>query len=140
MGLIRKQGGFDLSLKIEDWLNTCERFKTSLRWRYVFIAPDYTIKVNNFYRSFVFEQIVYLGELPDYIMFDFTGCQPIEYPKVKMDISEVIEQLNKASNNIMGIDRCTIRITVREAYDLQKDEHGEWYVVDQRYRFEEPKI
>lgn len=140
MGLIRKQIGFDLETKISTWLNTCERFKTSLRWRYLFITPDYTIKVNNFYRSFVLEQIIYLGELPDYIMFDFTSCQPIEYPKVKMDISEVIEQLNKASNNIMGIDRCTIRISLREAYDLQKDERGKWRIVTRRYRFEEPKI
>lgn len=131
MGLIRKQAGFDLEAKISTWLNTCERFKTTLWWGYVSIAPDNTIKVNNLYRSFAMEQIIHCGELPDYIMFDFTDCYPVKNPHMMMDISEVIEQLNKASNNIIGIDRCTIYTnTTWEPYDLQKDKHGKWRVVD----------
>lgn len=129
MGLIRKQAGFDLQAKIQTWLSTCERFRRSLEWGYVHITPDNMIKVNNFYRSFAIEQIICIGELPDYIMFDFTECQPVQNPQVPMDIPEITSQLNKASNNIIGIDRCIIHTTVWESYEFRKDKSGKWKVV-----------
>lgn len=130
MGLIRRQSGLDLKAKIQTWLSTCERFESTLNWGCVSITSDHTIKVNDSYRSFILEQIIYLGELPDYIMFDFTRCQPVKNPEVRMNIPEIITQLNKVSNNIIGIDRCTINITAWESYDFQKDESGKWSVVD----------
>lgn len=105
MGLIRKQAGFDLKVKIEKWVS---EYLTSF-FQYT-IDDDHRIKVANEDDSWMVifklaseEKI----EVPDYISFEFN--KSIEGVFWRVNIERIVDTLNKYSHIFHNLDRIALR-------------------------------
>lgn len=113
MGLIRKQAGFDLKAKIEEWIEESplnkyfnkkspldeyfnKKYKTSEYW--IDLRDDLKLKVGKWIGGMVLENLLLL-EVPEYIMFEFDD-DPIElYSVPSRERGELIRLFNNKKSN-----------------------------------------
>lgn len=136
MGLIRKQARVDLKTKIEEWIKTNPTLNEYTRYCWFDITPDYAIETNHtcMLRSILLAK----EEIPDYIIFDFSGCGVVTFD-LPWSCEEIVKNLNKYDKHVIGVDKYTIMISAWEYYDFQKDESGKWRVTDYFNLFDQSK-
>lgn len=128
MGLIRKQMGSDLKIKIEDWLK-----KSNLL---LDIRDDLKLSVPNSSREILIQVILYSikesQELPEYIMFDFSQCDYCSHIYHYGGVDDVLQLFNKADKHLFGINKCRIYChkSERALYDLERID-DEWRCVEE---------
>ena len=105
MGLIRKQAGLDLKVKIEKWVS--EHLGSFFKHT---IDDDYRIRVANEDDSWMVifkltsdEKI----EVPDYISFEFN--KSIEGVFWRANTERIVDTLNKYSHIFYNLDHITLR-------------------------------
>ena len=116
MGLIRKQAGFDLKAKIEEWIKSYPVMNMYAEHGWIRIASDYTIKVTH--GNTLRQILLTKGEMPDYLIFNFlTGCS-IVMIDLPWDYEEIIKNFNKCDKYITGIVYCIVRSSSGITYGL----------------------
>lgn len=122
MGLIRKQAGFDLKAKIEEWIKSCPVMNMYAEQGWVKITPDYTIKITH---SYALRPILLTeGEMPDYLIFDFSDCGMILID-LPWSYEEILKNFNKCDKYITGIKHCIVTSLSGKAYALARYKN-EW--------------
>ena len=129
MGLIRRQMGSDLKIKIEDWLKKSNLVLLG-------ITDDLRLLVPNSSREILIQVILYTIKefqgLPEYIVFDFSRCDYCTHIYHYGCIEDALQLFNKADKHLFGINKCRIYCheSERAIYDLERID-GEWRCVEE---------
>ena len=104
MGLIRKQAGLDMKVKIENWVS--ETLGSFFRYT---IDDDYRVNVEDDDDSWlvIFKLASEVIEIPNYISFVFN--KQIEGVFWRVNIEKIVDALNKYSHVFHNLDRLTLR-------------------------------
>lgn len=104
MGLIRKQAGLDMKVKIEKWIS--ESLGSLFRYT---IDDDYRVNVEDDDDSWlvIFKLASGVIEIPNYISFVFN--KQIEGVFWRVNIEKIVDALNKYSHVFHNLDRLTLR-------------------------------
>ena len=89
---------------------------------WVKIAYDYIIKITH---SYALRPILQTkGEMPDYLMFDFSECSAIMID-LPWGYKEIVRSLNKCDKYITGIDSCIVVCLSGKSYGFVRH-NNEW--------------
>lgn len=126
MGLIKKQAGVDLNLKIEEWIKKDTILEKHLKLGHLTITPDHRIVPDYFNDCDVVKAIVKTkGDIPEYIMFDFGNRTNMPWFHLPWYREDIVENLNKCDKHLMGLDKCRAGDIFYTLYFLERKD-GKW--------------